>query len=102
MNAISSFDSHGISSATVTNFNLDESYIRNGEAFEKTVDLLESYFKSGGMQFQLNYVCSKDLLNAKKNPEQYQSLRVRVTGYSDFFTNLHEEIQDSVIKRYEN
>jgi len=101
MNAISKFDPHGISSATVTNFNLDESYLRNEESFEKTVDMLEAYLKTGGMQFQLNYLNKEDLLAAKANPEQYQSLRVRVTGYSDFFTNLKEPVQDSIIRRYE-
>lgn len=101
MNAISKFDEHGISSSTVTNFNLDDSYAKNEESFEKTVDMLESYFKNGGMQFQLNYVSKEELLKAKAEPEKYKNLRVRVTGYSDYFIRLDEVIQDSVIKRYE-
>ena len=102
MNAISKFDKNGISSATVTNFNLDDSYIKNDEYFNKTVDMLETYFKNGGIQFQLNYVSKEDLLKAKKTPEKYSNLKVRVTGYSDYFTKIDEAIQDSVIRRYEN
>ena len=102
MNAISKFDKNGISSATVTNFNLDDSYIKNDEYFNKTVDMLETYFKNGGMQFQLNYVSKEDLLEAKKTPEKYSNLKVRVTGYSDYFTKIDEAIQDSVIRRYED
>lgn len=102
MNAICKFDVHGISSATVTNFNLDESYFKSEESFQKTADLLEIYFKCGGMQCQLNSLSKKDLLEAKASPEKCQGLRVRVTGYSDFFTNLREETQDSIIARYEN
>ena len=101
MNAICKFDRHGISSATVTNFDLDESYFKSEDSFEKTADLLEVYFKNGGMQFQLNSISTEELLDAKANPEQHQGLRVRVTGYSDFCANLKTETQDSIIQRYE-
>jgi len=101
MNSISEFDPHGISSATVTNFSLDESYYKDDSAFEKTADMLETFLKNGGMQFQLNHLNKDDLIKAKADPESYRDLRVRVTGYSDFFANLNEVIQDSIIKRYE-
>lgn len=101
MNSISKFDVHGISSATVTNFTLDKLYVENEQYFEKTVDMLETYFKKGGIQFQLNYMSKEELLKAKASPEKYSNLKVRVTGYSDYFTNLDDSIQDSVIKRYE-
>lgn len=55
---------------------------------------------NGGIHFQLNYTSSEELLKAKAYPEKYRNLKVRVTGYSDYFTNLNEAIQDSVIKRY--
>lgn len=100
MNAISSFDPHGISSATVTNFSLDESYVRDDEFFEKTLSMVETFFKNGGVQFQFNYVSLEELLDAKANPEKHPNLRVRVTGYSDYFSRLTDQIQDSVIARY--
>ena len=48
MNSISKFDTNGISSATVTNFTLDKLYVEDKNYFEKTVDMLETYFKNGG------------------------------------------------------
>lgn len=102
MNSISKFDKHGISSATVTNFTLDESFVSNDEYFEKTVILHEAYLKNGGMQFQLNFTDKDELIKAKNNPNDYKNLRVRVTGYSDYFTRLHESIQDSIIQRFED
>ena len=69
--------------------------------FEKTVDLLLTYFMLGGVHFQLNYVSKAELLQAKKTPEKYPSLRVRVSGYSDYFVKLDEANQDDVIKRTE-
>ena len=101
MSAISKFDPRGLSSATVTNFSLDESYYRDDESFSKTVDLLDTYFRMGGAHFQLNYLNANDLRSAQASPEDYQSLRVRVTGYSDFFNNLSEATQNSIIERYE-
>ena len=100
MNSISKFDTNGISSATVTNFTLDKLYVEDKNYFEKTVDMLETYFKNGGIQFQLNYMSQDELLKAKIAPEKYKNLKVRVTGYSDYFTNLNGAIQDSIIKRY--
>lgn len=102
MNSIAKFDEHGISSATVTNFTLDNSYVKNEESFEKTVDLLETYFKNGGIHFQLNHVSLEELLNAKETPEKYSNLKVRVTGYSDYFVRLEDVVQDSIIRRYQN
>ncbi|MDO5311740.1 MAG: glycine radical domain-containing protein, partial [Clostridia bacterium] len=85
--------------STVTNVSLDEKLIQNDEYFEKTVDLFEAYFKNGGVHFQITYVSKEDLLNAKKDPDKYKNLRVRVTGFSEYFVNLSESIQDNIIKR---
>ncbi len=100
MNAIAKFDPHGISSATVTNFSLDDSYVKDEASFEKTVDMLETFLKNGGIQFQLNHVDCDTLICAKEKPEEYKNLKVRVTGYSDYFSNLADPIKDSIIQRY--
>ncbi len=99
MNSISKFDEHGISSATVTNFNLDDSYVKNKESFDKTADMLETYLKNGGAQFQFNAISAEELLDAKANPDKNKNLRVRVSGYSDYFTNLTDLLQDNIIER---
>ena len=50
-------------------------------------------------QFQFNLISSDTLRKAKADPEQYRGLVVRVAGYSAFFNELAEEIQDSIIAR---
>lgn len=87
--------------STVTNVLIDPKLMQNDESFEKTVDLFLTYFMMGGVHFQLTYVSKEDLLRAKENPEQYSSLRVRVSGFSEYFVNLGEAIQDDIIKRTE-
>ena len=100
MNSVAKADpSKHFSGVTVTNINLDSSLIYDEDNFKKTVKLVETYFKNGGSQLQINYVCKKDLLNAKENPEKYKSLRVRVSGFSAYFVELEESLQDNIIAR---
>lgn len=48
---------------------------------------------------QFNVVRKEDLLAAKENPEQYRSLTVRVAGYTAYFTELADELQNEIIAR---
>ncbi len=84
---------------SVTNVLLDESLIKNDDYFDKLVYLFEAYFKKGGTHFQLTYVSKENLLAAQKNPEKYKSLRVRVSGFSDYFVFLNEGLQNEIISR---
>ena len=100
--SIAKADPHGIGcGSTVTNVTIDAALVRDDASFEKTVDLFLTYFMLGGVHFQLTYVSKEDLLDAKKNPEKHQNLRVRVSGFSDYFVKLNESLQDDVIKRTE-
>ena len=87
--------------STVTNVLIDPALVQNDERFEKTVDLFLSYFRMGGVHFQLTYVSKEDLLRAQETPEQYSNLRVRVSGFSDYFVKLQRDIQNDVIARTE-
>ena len=102
LNSIARIDPNGIGcGSTVTNITIDEQLIKNDDNFEKTVDLLLTYFKNGGVHFQLTYVSKEDLICAKETPDEYKHLRVRVTGFSDYFVKLNEAIQDDIIARTE-
>lgn len=100
LNSIAKVDPNAIAcGSTVTNITIDEQLIKNDDNFDKTVDMLETYFKNGGVHFQLTYVSKEDLVNAKVTPEDYKHLRVRVSGFSEYFVKLDESIQDDIIKR---
>ena len=100
LNSVASVDPNAIGcGSTVTNIMIDEQLIRNDTYFEKTVDLFETYFRNGGVHFQLTYVSKEDLQNARVTPENYKNLRVRVSGFSDYFIKLNESIQDDIIAR---
>lgn len=67
----------------------------------RLVNLIDYYFYKGGMQMQFNVVSRETLLDAQKHPEDYKNLIVRVAGYSAFFINLDERIQNDIIQRTE-
>ena len=61
--------------------------------------MMETYFLNGGAHFQLNYISREDLIDAKVKPENHKNLRVRVSGFSDYFVNLVDSVQDDIIER---
>ncbi len=64
--------------------------------------LIRVYMQRGGFELQINVTDRKTLENARKNPEAYPDLVVRIGGYSDYFTRLSPEMQDEIILRTEH
>jgi len=100
LNSVAKCDQNNILvGPSVTNVLIDEKLIKDDDNFEKLVDLFLTYFKNGGTHFQLTYVSKEDLIKAKKSPEEYKNLRVRVSGFSDYFIFLNDALQDEIITR---
>lgn len=57
--------------------------------------------KTAGLQIQFNVVTPDTLKAAKEEPTKWSDLLVRVSGYSAYFVDLHEPMQDEIIKRTE-
>ena len=68
---------------------------------DKIVSLVRSYFKMDAHHIQFNVVSADTLRKAQKNPADYKNLIVRVAGYSDYFVDLTEELQEEIILRTE-
>lgn len=75
------------------------SALEGGEAMDKYQSLLQTYFELGGEQIQINTINKNILEAARKNPEAYQNLVVRVTGFSAYFVSLTPEVQQELIDR---
>ena len=65
------------------------------------VKLVRSYFRLDGHHIQFNVVSAETLRDAQCHPEKYRDLIVRVAGYSDYFINLSDALQDEIIRRTE-
>ena len=100
LNSVAKCDPDAIlTGPSVTNVMIDEKIINNDDNFEKLVDMFQTYFQNGGTHFQLTYVSKEDLIKAKNTPENYKNLRVRVSGFSDYFIFLNDALQDEIIIR---
>jgi formate C-acetyltransferase len=71
------------------------------EGIIKLGQLIRSYFRMDGHHIQFNVVTAETLKKAQKNPENYRDLIVRVAGYSDYFVDLTEDLQNEIINRTE-
>ena len=72
-----------------------------GENRETFASYLKSWAALGIYHIQFNVVDRNTLLEAQKHPEQYQNLIVRVAGYSAYFIDLDEGLQNQIIIRTE-
>ena len=66
---------------------------------ETIVALLRSFATLGLQLLQLNCMSSKDLEEARRHPENYQNLIVRICGFSAKFVALCPELQQEIINR---
>lgn len=64
--------------------------------------LVRTYLMRGGFEMQINVTNKEILEKARKNPEQYEDLVVRIGGYSDYFVRLSPTMQAEVIERTEH
>lgn len=62
-------------------------------------DILIAASKKGLSNVQFNTIDADTLIDAQKNPEKYNNLAVRVSGFSQKFNLLSEELQDHIIGR---
>lgn len=67
--------------------------------FDKFVTLLMRGNEVGYFQLQTNVISSDTLKEAKRSPEKFPNLIVRVWGFSAYFVELPENYQDLLIQR---
>jgi formate C-acetyltransferase len=90
------------SGGTLLNVRFVPSLLKRDEDLMKLVSLIRSYFRMGGHHIQFNIVDTQTLLDAQQQPDDYKDLLVRVAGYSDYFNDMTEQLQNEIIARTEN
>jgi formate C-acetyltransferase len=84
---------------TVINIWVDKSTFESDRGITNFCNLLKTYFDLGGYHVQFNCQDKETLVDAQKRPEKYPTLMVRVAGYSVYFVDLCQSIQDDIIAR---
>ena len=86
---------------TLLNQKFTPSLLSTEEGCNNLVHLIRAYFRMDGHHIQFNVVNADTLREAQKHPEDYRDLIVRVAGYSDYFNDLGEDLQNEIICRTE-
>jgi pyruvate formate-lyase/glycerol dehydratase family glycyl radical enzyme len=93
---------HARTGGTLLNQKFTPHLLKDDDGLNKLVQLVRTYFKLDGHHIQFNVVDAATLRSAQQNPEQYRNLIVRVAGYSDYFCDLTQALQDEIIARTEH
>jgi len=88
--------------AWIYNQKFDFNTVKGDAGLEKMLDFTLSGLESGMDQLQYNLISRDILLDAKENPETYPFLAIRISGYSAYFTDLPEFVQNAVIDRVDH
>ena len=90
------------SGGTLLNVRLVPSLLKTRDDQRKLASLIRAYFKFGGHHIQFNIVDTATLRDAQQHPDDYRDLLVRVAGYSDYFNDMTEQLQNEIIARTES
>ncbi len=93
------FDHTLPTSGFILNIKFDKTLFNTEKGIEGFLSLLRAYRDGKGQQLSVTVVSKEELLDAKVNPDAHRDLIVRVGGYSDYFVNIGEDLQDNVIAR---
>ncbi len=93
---------HICTGGTLLNQKFTPDILADDAGITKLLSLIRAYFRLDGHHIQFNVVTAETLREAQKEPDKYRDLIVRVAGYSDYFVDLGEKLQDEIIRRTEH
>jgi len=96
--SLSKIDHKLVAASSSAILEIDPSLIED-QGKESLVALLRTSINLGVGQLQFNAVSAEKLVEAKNNPDRYPHLAVRVSGFSQKFCLLDNDMQDHIIHR---
>lgn len=87
---------------TVVNCRFSPSTLAGPEGTAHLRWLVLTYFRRGGMQLQCNVTGRETLEAARRDPERYADLVVRVSGFSALYVTLPDVVQRDILARTEH
>ncbi len=90
---------HVRTGGTLLNQKFTPQVLADEKGLNGLVQLIRTYFSLGGHHIQFNVVDAETLKRAQADPQSYRDLIVRVAGYSDYFCDLGESLQNEIIAR---
>lgn len=99
LKSVSKLDKTLTTNGGLLNMKFLPEFFKTETGIDKFANFLRTFVDLEIPHIQFNVVRKEDLLAAKKNPEQYRGLTVRVAGYTAYFTELADELQNEIIAR---
>ena len=99
LNSVSKIKSINGSNGTLLNMKFQPELFRTFKGIKLFSALLRTFVDLHINHVQFNVIAKEDLIAAKNDPEAYKDLIVRVAGYSAYFTELANDLQDEIIAR---
>jgi formate C-acetyltransferase len=90
---------HSKTGGTLLNQKFAPQFFEDEDSYHCLTSMIRAYFTLGGHHIQFNVVDAETLRDAQKHPELHRDLIVRVAGYSDYFNDLGEDLQNEIITR---
>lgn len=87
------------SNGTLLNMKFLPEFFKTEEGIGKFAAFLRTFVRLRISHVQFNVIRKEDLLAAKSRPEEWRGLTVRVAGYTAYFTELANDLQDEIIAR---
>jgi formate C-acetyltransferase len=95
-------EAHKERAARLLNMKLSPSAVAGSEGTRKLMALIRTACDLKMWHLQFNIVNKETLLAARRDPEKYRNLLVRVAGYSAYFVDLTPQLQEEIIQRTEH
>ncbi|WP_370430010.1 formate C-acetyltransferase [Klebsiella michiganensis] len=99
LKSVSKLDNFLLSNGTLLNVKFTPATLAGDGGLNKLADFLQAYTRLKLQHIQFNVVNADTLREAQQRPQDFAGLVVRVAGYSAFFVELSQEIQDDIIRR---
>ena len=99
LKSVSKLDRTLTSNGGLLNMKFLPSFFATESGIDKFACFLRTLVDLEIPHIQFNVVRREDLIEAQRNPEKYQSLTVRVAGYTAYFVELARELQNEIIAR---
>jgi formate C-acetyltransferase len=97
--SVARVDSHLGSNGTLLNMKFLPRLFKSVEGAKAFSSMLRGFVKLRINHVQFNVVTREDLIAAQKDPDTYRNLTIRVAGYTAYFTELAEDLQNEIIAR---
>jgi len=102
IHSVTKIDHSKFPTGSVLDIMLHPSAVAGEEGLHAFYSILMTYFEKGGFAMHGNVFDAEILKDAKKHPDQYRNLQVRVCGWNAYFINLSEAEQDAFILQAES